>query len=78
MSDASYAMLFALVVMVVFYALEYRWRFAPLGFSVASGVVAVSNGVLHHWPLALAALGFAMVASRRWYLGRAGTVSSRS
>lgn len=70
MSDASYVALFALVVMVVLYALEHRWSLAPLGFSAASTIVAASEFVLGRWPLGMAALGFAVVASRRWYVTR--------
>ena len=70
MSDASYVALFALVVMVVLYALEHRWSFAPLGFSLAAVIAAVSEFVLGRWPLGIAALGFAVVASRRWYVTR--------
>ena len=75
MSDAAYVMLFALAVMVILYALEYRWSLAPLGFSLASAIVAVSEFVLDCWPLGLAFLGFALVASRRWYLRHVETVS---
>jgi hypothetical protein len=68
MSDASYVALFALVAMVVLYGLEDRWSLAPLGFSVAAAIAAVSEFVLGRWPLGIAALGFVVVASRRWYL----------
>jgi hypothetical protein len=78
MSDASYVALFALIVMVVLYALEHRWPLAPLEFSFASTIVAVSEFVLGRWPLGLAAMGFALLASRRWYLRRVETITSRS
>lgn len=70
MSDVSYLVLFALIVMVVLYALEHRWPLAPLGFSAAATIVAVGEFVLGRWPLGLAALGFVMVALRRWYIRR--------
>lgn len=68
MSDASYVALCALVVMVVLYALENRQPLALLGFSLAATVAAVSEFTLGRWPLGIAALGFAVVASRRWYV----------
>jgi hypothetical protein len=76
MSGASYIAFFGLVVMVVLYALD-QWWLAPLGFSAASAIVAGSEFVLGRWPLGLAALGFAIVASRRWHMrpGRGDHVS---
>ena len=68
MSEASYVALFAIVVMVVLYAFEDRWPLAPLGFSVAATIAAVSEFVLGRWPLGIAAVGFAVMASRRWYV----------
>ena len=68
MSGFSYVALFALVAMVILYALEHRWPFAVLGFSIAAAIAAASEFVLGRWPLGIAALGFAAVASRRWYL----------
>ena len=65
MSCALYVVFFGLVVMVVLFALDRLWL-APLGFSAASAIVAGSEFVLGRWPLGLVALGFAMVASRRW------------
>lgn len=70
MSDVSYLVLFALIVMVVLYALEDRWPLAPLGFSAAAMIVVVGEFVLGRWLFGLAALGFAMVASRHWYIKR--------
>ncbi len=70
MSDVSYLVLFALIVMVVLYAPEHRWPLAPLGFSIAATIAAVGEFILGRWPLGLAALGFAMVASRRWCMRR--------
>jgi hypothetical protein len=69
MSGASYLAFFGLIVMVVLYALD-RWWLAALGFSGASAIVAGSEFVLGRWTLGLAALGFAMVASRRWRMRR--------
>jgi|HubBroStandDraft_6_1064221.scaffolds.fasta_scaffold242240_2 hypothetical protein len=68
MSDASYVALFAFIVMVMLYALEDQWLLAPLGFFVAATIAAVSEFVLGRWPTGIAALGFALVASRRWYV----------
>jgi hypothetical protein len=68
MSNAAYIALFALVAMVVLYAIEDRWSLALLGFSVAAAIVAVSDFVLGRWPLGIAVLGFVAVASRRWYV----------
>jgi hypothetical protein len=69
MSIASYVALFSLAIMVLMYAFEERWPLAPVGFLVASLVAAVSEFVAGHWPLGMAALGFALVASQR-RLGR--------
>jgi hypothetical protein len=68
MSVDSYVALCALIVMVVLYALEHRWPFAQLGFSLSATIVAVSEFTLGHGALGTAALGFAVVASRRWCL----------
>jgi len=70
MSDASYVALFALVVMVVLYAVENRWPPAPLGFFLAAIVAAASEFALGRWPFAIAALGFAVVALQRWHARR--------
>jgi hypothetical protein len=78
MSDTSYVALFALIVMVTLYALKHRWPLAPVGFCLASTIAAVSEVVLRRWPLGLAALGFALLASWRWYLRRVETITSRS
>ncbi|HXA78661.1 MAG TPA: hypothetical protein VNV41_16120 [Candidatus Acidoferrales bacterium] len=70
MSTASYVALFALIVMVVLYAIENRWSLAPLGLSIAATIAAVSEFALGRWALGIAGLGFAVVASDRWYVGR--------
>jgi len=66
MSTASYVALFALIVMVVLYAIENRWSLAPLGLSIAATIAAVSEFALGRWALGIAGL----VASDRWYVGR--------
>ena len=76
MSVPSYIALIALLAMVVFYAIESRSTHSALGFSIAATVVAISEFFLDRWPFAIAALGFAGVALRRWYLAR--TRSSRT
>jgi hypothetical protein len=70
MSNVSYVALFALIVMVVLYAFEDRWPLAPLGFSVAATIAAVSEFALGRWAFGIAGLGFAVVALHRWYVGR--------
>lgn len=70
MSAPSYVALIALLAMVVFYAIESRSTHSALGFSIAATVVAISEFSLDRWPFAIAALGFAAVALRRWYVGR--------
>jgi hypothetical protein len=69
MSVASYVALFSLSVMVLMYAFEERWPLAPIGFFAASLIAAASEFVAGHWPLGIAALGFALVTSQR-RLGR--------
>jgi len=71
MSVPSYVALIALLAMVIFYAIENRSRHSALGFSIAATVVAISEFFLDRWPFAIAALGFAGVALRRWYSARA-------
>jgi hypothetical protein len=46
------------------------WRPAPLGFSAASAIVALSQFILDRRPFGLVALGFAWAALRRWYVRR--------
>lgn len=70
MSDSSSLALFALVAMVILYAVEDRSPFAPLGFAVAAAIAALSDFVLHRWSFGAVALGFAVVALRRWHLRR--------
>jgi O-antigen ligase len=70
MSTASYFALFALVAMMLLYSVEDQWSFAPLGMSVAAAIAAVGEFVAGYWPFAAAALGFAIVALRRWYKRR--------
>ena len=60
----------ALIAMVVFYALEERLQLAPLGFSVAALVAALSLFALGRWPFAVVAVGFAVAALCRCYVGR--------
>jgi hypothetical protein len=77
MSDASSFVLFVLIVLAVLYAVEHRWPLAPLEFSVASGILAVIEFVLGRWPIGLAALGFGLLALRRWRLRRLQRITSR-
>jgi len=72
MSAPSFLAFVALVAMVIFYALEDRSQLAPLGFSAASVVAALSQFILGRWPFGLVALGFACAALRRWYVRRDG------
>jgi len=69
MTDTPYIVLFTVVIMAVLCGFEDRRALAPLGLSAAT-IVAVGEPVLGRWRLGLAALGFATVASRRWYIRR--------
>lgn len=70
MSGLSYLTLFALVAMVIFYAVEDRSRLALLAFSAASMVAALSEFILGRWTFGIVALGFAGMALQRWYIKR--------
>jgi hypothetical protein len=59
MSAPSFLAFVALVAMVIFYALDDRSQLAPLGFSAASVVAALSEFILGRWPFGLVALAFA-------------------
>jgi len=65
MNETSYVAFFALIVVVVLYALD-RWPIAPLGFTAVAMTMDVSESFLGHWLLASAAL----VASRRRFMRR--------
>jgi hypothetical protein len=71
MNVPAYLAIVALIAMIVFYGLEERLQqLAPLGFCVASLVVAFSVFALGRWLFAVVAVGFAVEALRRWYVRR--------
>jgi len=70
MNVSAYLAVLALIAMVVFYALEKRLQLAPLAFSAAALVAALSLFALGRWPFGVVAVGFAVAASRRWYVER--------
>jgi hypothetical protein len=71
MNVPAYFAIVALVAMVVFYALEHRLKqLAPLGFCAASLILALSVFALGRWPFAVVAVGFAVAALCRSYVGR--------
>jgi hypothetical protein len=62
MNVPEYLAVLALAAMVVFYALEERSQIAPLGFSAASLLAALSLFALGRMPFGLLAVGFAVAA----------------
>jgi hypothetical protein len=70
MSNTSYIVFFALVILSILYGLEDRRSFDGLGFSAASKIAVAAKFGHGRWPLGLAALGFALSLLRRRYLRR--------
>jgi integral membrane sensor domain MASE1 len=66
MSGSSTIGLFALMAMVVLYAIESSVPVARLGFAAACLLAALSDFALGRWPFGAIALGFGLVAVRRW------------
>jgi integral membrane sensor domain MASE1 len=66
MSGSSTIALFALMAMVVLYAIEQSVPLARLGFAAACLIAALSDFALGHWPFDVIALGFGLIAVWRW------------
>jgi hypothetical protein len=64
MSNTSYLVFAALVVVSVLYGIENRWPLEPNGLSAASKLVTKGGFAVGRWPLGMAFLGFALVVSR--------------
>jgi len=60
--------LFAVTVMLVFYALEQRSRWFILAFAVASAVGAIDGFLQNSWILGVAESIWSVLALRRWWL----------
>ena len=69
MNLSAYLAVLALLAMVAFYALDERSQRAQLGFSGAALVAALSLFALGRWPFGVVAVGFAVAALCRWYVG---------
>ena len=70
MNFPVYLALLVLIAMVVFYALEEWLQLAALAFSAAALVAALSLFALGRWPFGVAAVGLAVAALYRCYVGR--------
>jgi hypothetical protein len=68
MSNTSYIVFSAFVILSVLYGLEDRWPIGRLGFSAASMIAAKGRSAPVCWTLELAALEFALAALRRRYV----------
>jgi membrane protein implicated in regulation of membrane protease activity len=66
MSGSSTVALFALIAMVILYAIEDSAPLATLGFAVACIVAGLSDFVLGNWPFGVVASAFALAAVWRW------------
>ena len=60
--------LFAVMAMLVCYALERRGRWFTLGFAVACGLGSVYGFLQGAWPFGLVEGVWSIVAVRRWWL----------
>ncbi len=60
--------LFAVTLMLVFYALEDRSRWCVLGFAVACGLGSAYGFLQGAWPFGVVEAVWALVALRRWWL----------
>jgi hypothetical protein len=70
MSGSSTVALFALIAMVILYAIEGSVPLATLGFAAACLIASASEFALGQWPFAVVGVGFALVAAQRWNAGR--------
>lgn len=67
--------LFAVTVMLVFYALEDRNSLYILGFALACVLGSVYGFLQGAWPFGIIEAVWAVVAARRWWLRRAAPSS---
>jgi hypothetical protein len=56
--------------MVLLYTVEHRSRLSLLCFALACSVAALSDFLAGRWLFGIVALGFSVVALRRWNLRR--------
>ena len=63
--------LFAVFAGLVCYALEARSNWWTLGFAAACGLASVYGFLQGAWPFGLVEVAWALVAMRRWWMGRA-------
>jgi hypothetical protein len=62
--------LFAVMAMLICYALEKRSPWYVLGFAGACGLGSIYGFLQGAWPFGLVELVWSMVAARRWWLAR--------
>jgi hypothetical protein len=60
--------LIAVILMLVFYALERRSRWYTLAFAGACGLGSVYGFLQGAWPFGLVEAVWSIVAARRWWL----------
>jgi len=60
--------LIAVILMLVFYALEHRSRWYTLAFAGACGLGSVYGFLQGAWPFGLVEAVWSIVAARRWWL----------
>ncbi|MBZ5554014.1 MAG: hypothetical protein LAO21_14940 [Acidobacteriia bacterium] len=70
MSPLSAFGLFAVVAMLVCYALEHRSRWFILSFAVACALGSVYGFLQGAWPFGLVEAVWSLVAARRWHQAR--------
>lgn len=58
--------LFAVSAMLVFYALENRFRWSTLAFAVACGLGSIYGFLQGAWPFGIVEAVWALVAIRKW------------
>ncbi|HTN44673.1 MAG TPA: hypothetical protein VMN77_12855 [Nitrospiria bacterium] len=62
--------LFAVIAMLICYALEKRSPWYVLGFAGACGLGSIYGFLQGAWPFGLVELVWSMVAARRWWLAK--------
>jgi len=70
--------LFAVILMLVFYALEQRSRWYTLAFAGACVLGSVYGFLQGAWPFGLVEGVWSAVALRRWWLSTESTDSSKA
>ena len=67
--------LIAVMLMLIFYALEKRSRWYTLAFAAACVLGSVYGFLQGAWPFGLVEAIWSFVAARRWWFARRGIVS---